>query len=1319
MIFLAAAAFNLSALPDSYRTGCLYDNPTVVSGKYTGFCQDKDGFIWIGTSRGLLRFDGNAYDVYRHEDSGEGSLSDSRILDVLCDTSGRIWVATCNGLNLYLPDSDSFMVVPLPNKTFYGYIIAMDEQIDGTLAFVASGVGLYVISFKEGKPEAVKYTYNYIDSTFNSIVCCPNGHMYFGAPDGIVYDMAPNGSLERIMVSEGEYIVSLSIEDDGNILVGTLNSIFRINASSAEVNRLGFDGVFSINKLANAFGGKVFVATSDKGLWQISAGSDRVTPAAEIYCPFVNLRNSNIGAVYTAADGNVLIGCNFKGVVLVPGEKLPFTYKRISDDFPDFEGGISAMALWGGKVLAALDKGRIALFAANGVMEMNVQIPDGNLVTGIEVMDNGKAYLGVVGDGVWEMDLHTGALRKFIDISGKYPLVVLARGRENELFVGIHGIGLMRYDMNTHQREWLQFEEGSETGFSNPFITYLHRADDDKLWICFYSGLACFDLKKNKMLEVDQIPFLNGTTYTATSSSVGTAWVGTSQGLVHYDLKKGVTKRFTASDGLTDNDVRSIVVDKNDGVWIGSLHGISYLAKDTRKFLAYYGGYGLVENVFNHALYSKANDRIYLGNDLGMTSFRPETVPSPGFTKNIKVSAFYLNGDRIVPETKVGKRRVIEGSQVNPDAIHLPYKSNALTLRMSTMDFRNASNISYMWRLNSGSDWMRTPPGESLIYLPHLDPGVYDFEVCAVENNILSDFTRIKICISFPWYMSFWAKLVYAVIFVAMIVMGWFVFKKKRDEKINDEKIKFFIDISHDLRSPITLILSPLETLLKQQTDPETKSMLGTMHRNVIRMLSLVNQLLDIRKLDKGKMHLHCKLTDVDSFVGEMVEMFRSQAESKKQTIRFEGWNRDTKIWLDRNNFDKILVNLISNAIKYTPAGGCIDVKVSAVDDQRLGECMAVSVTDNGIGLDSKTEAKLFERFYRGDNDYSQATRGFGIGLDLCRRLVDLHHGAISGHNRDDSVKGSVFTVLIPVDERFYKPGELVDGSQAEDSESRKLIKPDPSPAGDGSARTKSLPTGKYILFVDDDEEMRSYVSSQLGKMFKVKLASNGAEALKMVGDKKPDIIISDVVMPEMDGLTLLKRLKSNVDTNDIPVILLSSKVSVADRLSGWDKGADAYLGKPFNIDELELLAAMLIENRLRMKGKYSGAQDTDGKIAAPEMKGNDQALMDRILKEIDEHIEDPEFNVEKLADEVGVSRTHLHRKLKDLIGMTPSDYIRNIRLKRACELLRRGDIEVTQIAYKIGFTSQSHFSTHFKRYTGFSPSEYRSKAGCSDVPGE
>ncbi len=586
-----------------------------------------------------------------------------------------------------------------------------------------------------------------------------------------------------------------------------------------------------------------------------------------------------------------------------------------------------------------------------------------------------------------------------------------------------------------------------------------------------------------------------------------------------------------------------------------------------------------------------------------------------------------------------------------------------------------------------------------------------------MENNVTSPLKKIKIDFSYPWYLTIWAKLIYALIILSIIALAFIVYKKKREEEENEDKLKFFTDVSHDIRTPMTLVMSPLESLMKENNDPNVRPKLQVMHRNAQRVMNLVNQLLDIRKLDKSKMRLSCRKTNISLFIKELVDLFQPQANEKKQTLIFKEIDDLGEVWIDRDNIDKIMVNLISNAIKYTPEGGNIEVALSSVDDSSLGRCLKIDVIDTGIGIDGKTKSRLFEPFYRIREDHAPATMGFGIGLDLCRRLVELHHGLISGDNRTDGVKGSIFSVLIPLDELHYDESELLMKNNDEFETGQHLLSPGPYSSVEKTPRTKPMTAGGKVLIVDDDDELRRYLASILSAYYKVKVAANGNEALKIVADWRPDIVVSDVVMPEMDGLTLLKRLKSNSDTNYIPVVLLSSKTALADRMAGWDKGADGYLGKPFNTDELNALVDTLIENRQRMKGKFSGAQETEGKIDAPEMKGNDEVLMDRIMKVINAHIDDSEFNVEKLSSEVGVSRAHLHRKMKDLIGMTPSDYIRNIRLKRACELLRRPDIEVTQMAYKIGFTSQPHFSSHFKRYTGFSPSEYRAKCLAGDNP--
>ena len=390
-----------------------------------------------------------------------------------------------------------------------------------------------------------------------------------------------------------------------------------------------------------------------------------------------------------------------------------------------------------------------------------------------------------------------------------------------------------------------------------------------------------------------------------------------------------------------------------------------------------------------------------------------------------------------------------------------------------------------------------------------------------------------------------------------------------------------------------------------------------------------------------------------------------------------------------------------------------------------IGESIEISVTDTGIGLDTKTAARIFERFYQGREEGKSSHGGFGIGLDLCRRLVELHHGVISGKNREDGCKGSVFSVRLPIDETCYGDDDFIieDDEESADIKDKdwsfisRHILPMSDKVPDNQQKPKNISIMRNIMAVDDDQELRDYLCRYLGDRYLVTGVADGELALQEIIDNPPELIISDVAMPGMDGLTLLRRLKSNSETHHIPVILLSTKNDVADRMAGWDRGADGYLGKPFNLEELEMMIDNLIDNRLRMKGKFSGIQDKVGNDDIPEMKNGDDQILERIMKVVNTYIDNPKLNVELLSQEVGISRAHLHRKMKDLIGMTPSDFIRTLRLRRACEVLQKGEAGVSQLAYTLGFTSPSHFSTAFKNYTGYTPTEYKMKSAKGEIP--
>ena len=462
-------------------------------------------------------------------------------------------------------------------------------------------------------------------------------------------------------------------------------------------------------------------------------------------------------------------------------------------------------------------------------------------------------------------------------------------------------------------------------------------------------------------------------------------------------------------------------------------------------------------------------------------------------------------------------------------------------------------------------------------------------------------------------------------------------------------------------------------------------------------------------------MNLRFAKTDMKTFAGDVVGLFSEQAAQKNIQLTADIPDGLPEVWVDPNNFDKILVNLLSNALKYTPQGGRIDVSISTGEDTKetgaLRHYMEISVSDTGKGLNEKELKKIFERFYQGDANRMSTPLGFGIGLNLCQLLVRLHHGNISAYNRKDT-KGSRFVVRLPLGCGHLKKEEM----QTEEVQPVHNVTAEDFPVyRTENEQTGKSKTGYHVIVIDDDEELRNYLKENLSVYYHVDTAMDGTEGWKKAITQQPDLIVSDVVMPGMDGIQLLRELKKNINTNHIPVILLTSQTEFANRIEGLSQGADGYLGKPFDMDELIVLAGNLIANRVRLKGKYSGNQTQEDKVVSIELQGNDNALMERIMKVVNANLNNPEFSVEMLAQEVGLRRTHLHRKMKEMTGLTTSDFIRNLRLRQAADLLKSGQSTVTQIAYAVGFSNQTHFSSAFKKVYGMTPKEYMESAGGSD----
>jgi DNA-binding response OmpR family regulator len=448
-----------------------------------------------------------------------------------------------------------------------------------------------------------------------------------------------------------------------------------------------------------------------------------------------------------------------------------------------------------------------------------------------------------------------------------------------------------------------------------------------------------------------------------------------------------------------------------------------------------------------------------------------------------------------------------------------------------------------------------------------------------------------------------------------------------------------------------------------------------------------VNQILDIRKIDKQQMKLQCQETDIVQYVGNILKPYEYTAKERGMTFTYAPTLDRLNVWLDRNALDKVVDNLLSNAFKYTYDGGEIELRISQPDEKTA----ELQVIDTGMGIKGDVH-KIFDRFYQGSASRSLHIEGTGIGLNLCKMIVEMHHGTIEAANRDD-MQGSIFTVRLPLGNSHLAKEELLNTDEMEKNSRQKAQ------------------SNYRVLVVDDDEEIGIYIRQELGGYYHITAVTSAREAMrKLLGaeaDRQYDLVISDVMMPEMDGFTFLRLVKTNMNLSHIPVVMLTSKTDVANRLEGLEKGADAYLAKPFNMDELHVVINNLINKTLRLRGKYSGTQQQKDKVEEKKVKGNDEILMERIMKVINAHLSDSDFSVETLTSEVGISRAQLHRKMKEMTGLPVSEFIRNIRLEQAVRLLKEQKVNVTQVAYAVGFSTLAHFSTVFRKQFGVSPSDY------------
>ena len=1295
----------------------IFNQKNMLSPSYNNFTVDPEGFIWIATDNGLICFDGVNSDLYVHDQNDSTTISDDRVIKVMTDRDGRVWAATANGLNLFHPESESFETVEVLGLDFHGYIIDVFQMSDGQINFIVSGVSFFTVDESSGRPVGVRTMFNYdLQPELSSIGESSNGHMLAGTHHGDLLSIAKNGQVQTFHITDN-YFLGIVPDQGDNVIVYTPREIWRWNTKSNTFTPIPLptgSGIY-LSRISRSNDGSHFVATYGNGLYKILPGGSGLVPYTDLYNSIIDINTAKISAIWQDPSGNVWLGCKQKGVVMAPNSPLSFSFIDLKSLYHDFSGGILAVVADNdGTAWVSTEDNVIIHFDRQGrnIGKVTLPQPAYSLLRG----SDGEIYVGLSNLGLSRIDRSSNSIKLIHTVRGVYNVPALGQDKNGCVYSAIHGLGIDIYNPNDGSTRWIEKADDSDHFYNNFAVSFMTDSRN-RVWIGHYGGLSCLDASSGNLIDLSRVApqLAESTCLSIKEGADGSVWIGTNNGLLNLNPKSLDTKLYTTADGLSNNMVNDIIFDKEHNACIATANGITRFLTRDGKMQAFYAGNGLGDRKFQK-LAAFPGDTLFVAvGESGLTFFNPQRIHPNEFKSAPSFTAFFVNGKLVTCESISGGSKIIQGKFSELENIHVAFDDNSLTFRLSTMDYRDAGNVTYEWRLKGVDDnWFSTQPGESVINLAHLQPGDYTLEVRACENDVYSEVRTTNIHVGAPWYLTTLSKIIYFLILLVIVGLCLMLLRKRQKEELNEERTKLFMNLSHEIRSPMTLVISPIDEMLKTETDPKKAATLRMMKRNANRIVAMMNQLLELRRIDKGKASISCSETELTGFIDEVMAIFKPKAEEKQ--IDFSFANRlvppsDTlNVWIDRGNFEKVLFNLIFNALKFTGQGGGVEVSLSNGHDDKMGDYAEISVSDTGTGIDERDLNRIFERFYQSKGRKSSGGMGFGIGLELCREIVTLHHGTISAANRKD-VQGSVFTVRVPLGKQhlaatqIHNPESLPEKHQAP----AMAIAPEVDAIRDTEAKeSRKIRSGKKILVVDDDSEIIAYLTANLGGSARIFSASNGKEALQTITREQIDIIISDVMMPVMDGLALVKSIKTNLDTNHIPVVLLSTKAEIADRVEGWDLGADAYIAKPFDMQEMRAIIDNLLETRGKLRGKFTGAQETAGKVATPEVKGNDQQLIDRIMKVVNEMISDPDLNVESLSDKIGISRAHLNRKMKELMGVSPSDFIRNVRLQKSCEILRQSDIDVTQVAYAVGFTSQSHFSTAFKRVYGMTPREYR-----------
>jgi signal transduction histidine kinase/ligand-binding sensor domain-containing protein/DNA-binding response OmpR family regulator len=903
----------------------------------------------------------------------------------------------------------------------------------------------------------------------------------------------------------------------------------------------------------------------------------------------------------------------------------------------------------------------------------------------------------------------------------------LVEDRRQNIWIATLGNGLDQLDAT--RKYFYHHSVRNVRGMSSDVILSLYSKDSSLVYLSTTYGIDLLNtitktirpVFKNRA-QLNKLSDLN--TLNTIVDRRNQIWIATDNGINVYNPEQKTITYINKISGLPSEQVVSLVEDNKGNIWVGTRNGLACIhckktnAKYTYSVVSFDENDGLLSSIFNqNAVFKNRQGKIYFGCTKGYTVFDPQAIhfnkiiPDPQFT------GLLIGSDEILPGEKYKNRKVLDASITDKNKIVLHYDDKNFTVFFSAMSYIHPEKNRYRYKLKGfDEDWIETKSGVGSASYSNLNQGTYQLIVYASNNdNVWSTKPLIiDIVMKPPFWFSWWAITFYIITGLTLLwyIINYNLRKQEREfestqrmreakqlHEMDEMKFRFFTNISHEFRTPLTLIISPVEKLMHEAKTEEEKSLLSIVQRNASGLLDLVNQLLDFRKLDVQKDTLNISVGDVVAFIRDICYSFTELANKKSINFAFSTSISELRIEFDPEKMKKIITNLLSNAFKFTPNGGKIYVKMSIIqqlnDDKKQ---LKITVSDTGIGIPAKDLDRIFERFYRVENPENGHQTGTGVGLHIVSEYVKLHQGYIGVKSTLE--KGSTFSIVIPVNEHILE--EIIAQNGVENVIPEELTPEEEAISEDHRSK---LP---LMLIVDDNEDFRNFIAALFKDSYRILKAEDGMEAHKIILDKMPDLIICDVMMPKMDGFELCRLVKQDIRISHIPIILLTAKAGDENKYTGLEAGAEDYIAKPFNMEMLALKVSRIIERQKKTRDQFKHKVDiTTGEV---EITSMDEKFVKKAVTLVEANIASSEFLVEDLCREMGMSRVYFYKKILSLTNKTPSEFIRFIRLKRAADLLEKSQMFVNEVAYQVGFNDPKYFRKYFKDEYGVSPNEYKKK---------